>query len=304
MDRKNFIERSLEKHGDKYDYSEIPNKITTRDKVNIKCKSHGIFNQRVSTHLSGSGCPSCHFESINPKRSKGREKFIEDAIKVHGNKYNYSEVNYINNETPVSIICPNHGKFEQPPRVHIFKKSGCKECKRVRFPEIINRSKSKHNNFYDYSISKYDDNNTVDDSIDIICPAHGKFRQRVKSHMMGIGCPYCKESKGEKFIERILIDMGFVRNIDYFREHKFEDCKNKRPLPFDFYLPIFNLCIEYDGLQHQKIIKHFGGFDSYENRLRNDNIKNIYCEQRGINLVRFFGNDYQKIENDIKKLIK
>lgn len=208
----------------------------------------------------------------------------------------------MNNNTPVKIVCKNHGVFTQTPRTHIFRKSGCTKCSRASKDEIVNRSNEIHNRKYTYPNFTYDYSNTVSDVMAIECPIHGEFLQRIKTHLTGVGCPYCRESKGEKFIEGILVKNKLIRGVDYFRQYKFEDCKNKKQLPFDFYLPKYKICIEYDGDQHKRVIDFFGGFEQYEIRKSNDEIKNRYCIENGINLLRFSGNDYSSIENDINSI--
>lgn len=96
-----------------------------------------------------------------------------------------------------------------------------------------------------------------------------------------IGCPICSSSKGEKIIREYLEN----NSINFKQEHKFEDCKNKRSLPFDFYIPQYNLCIEFDGIQHFKANNYFGEKE-FELTQKRDNIKNSYCKKNNINLLR------------------
>jgi hypothetical protein len=119
------------------------------------------------------------------------ETFIEKAKKIHGDKYDYSLVNYINTKTKVKIICNEHGEFEQTPEKHINRKQGCPKCVKnfkLTQDDVINKSKLIHENRYDYSLVKYTNANN---QIDIICPTHGLFKQRVSSHLNGSGCPKC-----------------------------------------------------------------------------------------------------------------
>lgn len=108
-----FIARSYEVHGDKYDYSKVEYK-TANAKVCIICPEHGEFWQTPRSHLRGAGCPSC---SGNKKMTA--EEFIVKAREVHGNKYDYSKVEYINNNKKVCIICPEHGEYIALVRLHL-----------------------------------------------------------------------------------------------------------------------------------------------------------------------------------------
>ena len=117
-----FIENARKVHSDKYDYS-LTNYISAKTKVKIICPVHGVFEQTPCGHLSGRGCKKC-----SGKNKLTTEEFIDQARKVHGDKYDYSLVNYVNCRTKVKIICPIHGVFEQTPQSHL-KGNGCKYCK-------------------------------------------------------------------------------------------------------------------------------------------------------------------------------
>lgn len=130
-----FIRRSKEIHGNKYDYSDL-NYKRAGEKVSIRCPRHGIFEQRGTAHLSGAGCNSCWGEDANNRYSKGVDKFVSDAIKVHKDKYDYSEVLYDNNFTKIRIICKKHGYFYQTPKSHISLKRGCPYCLKKREGEV------------------------------------------------------------------------------------------------------------------------------------------------------------------------
>lgn len=186
-------------------------------------------------------------------RKLTNNEFIERSNIVHNNKYDYSLVNYKTNKTKVNIICYKHGIFKQSPSEHL-KGRGCPICtnRLLTNLEIIERSKKIHGDKYDYSLVNYINSHT---KIKLICPIHGVFEQNTASHLHGCGCPICMESTGEKDI-RIFLERY---NIKYIRQKKFKKCKYKRQLPFDFYLPDSNICIEYDGEQHFIPIKHFGG---------------------------------------------
>ena len=119
MTKEKFIEKAKAIHGDRYDYSKVEYS-NNRTKVCIICPVHGEFWQTPHTHLQGCGCPACYGTK---KRTK--EEFVEEARKIHGDRYDYSRVEYINNKTPVCIICPEHGEFWQKPENHLVAKQGC-----------------------------------------------------------------------------------------------------------------------------------------------------------------------------------
>lgn len=123
----NFIEKAKEIHGDKYDYSKVSySKVT--DKVCIICPEHGEFWQEARQHYKGQGCPKCGVNKRVEKRTNTRDSFILKAREIHGWKYDYSKVNYVNSQTKVCIICPEHGEFWQKPNSHLSQKQGCPTC--------------------------------------------------------------------------------------------------------------------------------------------------------------------------------
>lgn len=277
MNTKIFIEKANMIHSFKYDYS-LVNYQKSTIKVKIICPDHGIFEQEPSMHVSKKqGCPKC----AGTQRMT-REIFIEKANKIHSNEYDYSLVEYINNKTKVKIICKEHGIFESRPDNHLNKKSGCPKCANnilYTKKDFVDRCNLLHNNKYDYSLVEY---RTAHFKIKIICPEHGIFEQMAMSHLRGIGCPICSESKGEKLLSNLLDSLS----IKYVREKIFESCKYKNFLPFDFYLPEMNICIEYDGSQHYEPFEHFGGENGFEERKIKDQIKNEYCKNNTIKLIR------------------
>jgi hypothetical protein len=117
-----FIERGRLKHGECYDYS-LVKYVNKSSKVDIICQVHGVFSQRAENHLRGDRCPSC----TNNKRLTKAE-FIKKSVSVHGERYDYSLVEYSNNSKKVKIICLKHGVFEQGPNNHL-NGNGCPRCK-------------------------------------------------------------------------------------------------------------------------------------------------------------------------------
>lgn len=166
-----FIEKSKKVHGNKYDYS-LVNYKGINNKVKIICPIHGTYEQEASVHLKGIGCPKCSGHLGNIKCDT--EYFIEKAKKIHGDKYDYSKVNYINSTTPIKIICPEHGEFEQRPDKHLSGHS-CPKCVkhyRRSTEEFIKEASILHNNKYDYSKVNFVDTHT---KVCIVCSEHGEF---------------------------------------------------------------------------------------------------------------------------------
>jgi len=281
-----FIGRSNVVHNYYYDYSLVDYK-KSKEKIQIICPEHGIFEQTPNKHLSGQKCPFCSGKKLND------EYFIKKSNIVHSNKYDYSLVRYVNNNKKVKIICPEHGIFEQTPSNHMNLKQGCKKCskKMISNGEFIKKSNIIHNNKYDYSLTNF---TNYRKKIQIICKEHGIFIQTPYAHLnKKQGCPFCNQSKGEIEIFNFLKKL----NIKYIYQKKFKNCKNKKLLPFDFYLPEHNCCIEFDGEQHYRPLNFFGGNKRFEEQKLKDNLKNKYCKDNNIKMIRIKYN-----ENIIDKL--
>lgn len=300
LDIVEFILRSNRIHNNFYDYS--ISKYDTKEKIEIICPKHGIFHQRASSHMSGSGCKKCYDEKRHfQSKTLDINFFLENSIKKHGDKYDYSESEYINSYTKIKIICREHGPFYQIPSSHFTFDDPCPQCRKLSKDKIIERFNKKHNNKYDYSLFDYQPDTTTKHYIDIICPIHGKFNQRINHHMCGAGCPMCRESLGEKLINEILIEIGLIPNKDFYRQQGFDGLINENSLFFDFYIPGHRLCIEFDGVQHIMPIKIFGGEKTFTKIKKRDKIKNEYCIKNNIRLLRF--NQKDKKDSILERIV-
>jgi len=214
---------------------------------------------------------------------------------AHGNRYDYSLVKYVRASSKVKIICKVHGEFEQQPRHH-SSGQGCLLCCNDRFTktreQFIKDCVEIHGDRFDYSLTDYINNATL---VSIICKEHGIFKQNPSKHLLGQGCPICNSSMGELAVEKWLQD----NQIDFESQKRFDGCRNKYPLPFDFYLPESNMIIEYDGEQHYNPIKHWGGEEYLKKIQTHDAIKNKYCKDNNITLIRISYKD--TIENILTK---
>jgi hypothetical protein len=286
-----FAEKAKKVHSDKYDYSLVEYK-SAKTKVKIICNKHGVFEQTPSNHLSGKGCRFC---AKNVKYTN--EEIVEMFKREHKNKYSYGEVKYESMFKKVKIKCITHNFFEQTPKNHLMGK-GCPKCagKKLDKYEIINELTNVHEGVYDYSQAEPKKSK---DKIKIICKTHGVFLQTLDCHKRGQGCPNCKKSKGVNLVKKFLEK----NNLQYENEFTFDQCRNPKTqklLPFDFYIPIKNTCIEYDGEQHFKPMRFSrDNQKSLEDIKFRDNIKDIFCKNNNINLLRINFKEF----NDIEKLL-
>jgi len=269
-----FIKRIKYIHKDDYDYS-LVKYFNQKQKIKLKCNYCNIVSERYPSDIlyKKSKC-SC----LSNKQLTSKQFFS----KLENRKYTYNIESYINMTSHIEVICPIHGKFKIIAGNHLYKKSGCVKCsglKKLTTEKYIQQCKDIHLNKYDYTNVSYINDKT---KVEIICKEHGVFFQRAGDHKQGQGCLKCKESKGEKRIRNVLES----NNIKFIQEKTFNDCKDKTLLRFDFYLIDYNICIEYDGIQHFEEVKHFGGYEALCETQRRDVIKNEYCKTNNIQLIR------------------
>ncbi len=168
--------------------------------------------------------------------------------------------------------------------------------KKSNTKEFIKKATKIHLNLYCYKYVNYINSHT---NIKIKCKEHGIFLQQPGIHIFGQGCPSCNSSKGELKIKKHLQES----KIKFEQQKIFSGCKNKRVLPFDFYLPNINTCIEYDGQQHFNQICYFGGQKSFNEIKKNDKIKTKYCQENNIILKRISFREFKNIEKILISII-
>ena len=246
-------------------------------------------------------CPNGHlckisfanFKNKNRRcsRCNGNGKYTEEEIKIMLEKEGYILLSKYKNANSEIIVKCNHG--------HIWKTSWgkfqsgrrCLYCSgKFNSYETIKELIESEDGYT--LLSK--ECNQLRDKVKIQCKHGHIYEVMVENFKSGRRCPYCNESKGEKEIGKILKKYG----IDFKPQYKFENCKFYKKLPFDFYLPQYNICIEYDGEFHYKMIM---GFNEFVNGKIRDTIKTIYCKENEIKLIRIPYWDFDNIETILKK---
>lgn len=262
--------------------------------ITVRCKIHDyIFNTKPNWLKQGQGCQKCYNDRRGNSSRRTTESFIENAKKIHGDKYDYSKVNYVNASTKVCIICPIHGEFWQRPDKHLSLKQGCPRCgsilngikKRLGVNEFVRRAQKVHGDKYGYSKVEYINCET---KVCVICPQHGEFWQTPYCHLNGHGCPTCNESHLEKAMKNVLLE----NNIEFEQQKKFEWLGRQT---LDFYLPQYNIGIECQGGQHFQAVEHFGGEKEFQKLLRRDKIKKQKCDTNNLKLF-YVVDDINKIQ--------
>lgn len=281
MSRDEFLDKARKVHGNKYDYSKLIYTKST-EKVTIICPKHGEFTQVAASHLMGCGCPKCGTEQQSQKKRLTLDLFIKKARNVHGDKYDYSNVNYVDYKTKICIICPEHGEFWMTPGNHL-NGEGCPKCKFEKLSKeqimtteaFIIKCNDIHGSAYDYSKVKYIG---YQQPVEIVCPKHGIFWQTPDNHLHGSGCPKCGATLSKN--EKEIIDLLKENNITVV-EH---DKKILKGLELDIYIPDRKIAIEYNGIYWHSECK--GKEQNYHlNKL-------IKCTENNIKLIHIFEDEY------------
>lgn len=275
------------------------------NKILHKCKIDGHeWYAMPSSILRGSGCPKCASLLRKQKRRKRHEDYIKEVADINPNIEVVGE--YVNTHTKILHRCKIDGYEWNVEPAHILIGDNCPICAK------ISRMK-KQTKSHDEYIKEVAEINPNIEVIEKYINAYTKILHKCKidgyewyaapSNILTRGsCPKCTSSYGERDISEYLIG----HKINYLCQYRFDDCKNQRTLPFDFYLPDYNCCIEYDGIQHFEPIDYFGGIESLQATQYNDFIKTQYCENNNIVLLRIKYNQSVKevLDNFFNKLIE
>ena len=266
-------------------------------KIKWKCLVDGYeweTTPNIITHCTGigQGCPKCS------KCAKLSNDIIDSRLsKVNTNIERTSD--FKNTVSKMSWRCKKDGCEWLSLPLSILKGHGCPECSgnQKLTNEIIDTKLRKANR----KIERISDfvHRTI--KMKWKCKVDNHIWEAPPTHVMGrsSGCPICCASKGEQRIESFLIN----NSIEYIHNYKFDNCRFKNKLPFDFYIPTHNLCIEYDGEQHYKSVNHFGGQEKFQTRKKIDAIKTKFCQDNNIKLLRIPFWDANKLHQILQENI-
>ena len=268
-------------------------------KLEIKCPSCGnIFSMTYSNfHHNKQRCPKC----IRKKQFDNQKltyDFVKNEIEKDGS-YILLSTEYNSCWEKLEIKCLKHDYIFYKDW-HSFQQG--KKCPKCGMKSRIEKQKHDIEYVEEYISSNGNEllstkyiNNA--EKLKIKCNKGHVFYMAFSTYISGHRCPICNISKGEKRITEILDKY----DVEYITQKSFDDCKFKNKLPFDFYLPSYNILIEYDGKQHYEIVEHFGGLDGFILTKIRDTIKDIYCKDNDIKLIRIPYWDFDNIENIINK---
>lgn len=186
---------------------------------------------------------------------------------------------------PITYKCSKHNHYSTTTPSNLMYGRGCYFC---GIEKLKKKATSSTQHFKDrvFNINKdveiISEYTGLHDNITFLCKKCGRtgITKAYNLTSRTIGCYRCSNSLGENKISKLLYDWGY----EYIGQYKFSDCKDVRPLPFNFYLPDFNICIEYDGAQHYE--PKFLTLEAFDKLVKHDNIKNTYCTKNNIPLIR------------------
>ena len=281
-----FIAQAVAVHGSTYDYS-LVDYVKALSDVTIVCKVHGAFQQNANLHLKGRGCRQCGIERRALNSRHDTEWFIEEARKIHVDRFDYSTTKYVTSSDKVTIVCKEHGAIHIAPYDHL-RGPGCPRCshasagaeRRIPFDEFKSRAMEVHGERYSYMEEGYLDSKTP---CTILCAAHGSFLQIPNDHLGGHGCKACSGSNGENEVAAFLDKLG----VAYIRWDR--DVLGGKEL--DFLLPNLGLAIEYNGLRyHSSWAEGTRGRSWVINHQRH---KQDECRKKGVRLLHYFEDEWQ-----------
>lgn len=243
--------------------------------------------------LNGNGCPDCNFKYISKKYTLSNEEYLRRlSLK---NYPVFPLENYKGTHIKILHQCKKCGYKWLIEPSKVLNNRGCPRC-------ANNLKKTMEQ--YESELNKINKNLEILETyknystpIKHKCKIHNYiWKARPSDLLQGKSCPMCKSSRGERKIENFLTEIG----IEFFYQYKFKNCKNIRALPFDFFIPSYNCCIEYQGIQHYFPIDIFGGQKALENTIKRDEIKKEFCKRNKINLIIIKYTDYNQIEKILK----
>ena len=279
--RKKTIEE-VRSYFEKEGYTLLENEyINNSTLMRYICPNGHTHSMKWNNFLQGKRCPECA-GLLKYTIDKAREKFKEKGYTLLAEKYE-------NNKTKMKCLCPNNHEHETS-LDNLLHGYGCPECAgQVITYKDVKEAFEKEG----FTLLSKEYKNAIT-KLEYICPKGHEHSVSWNSFKNGTRCPKCNTSKGEKVIEDYLTK----NNIEYIPQYRFSDCRNLLPLPFDFYIPSLNVCIEYDGEQHFKIVNYFNDTEEdFKERQRLDNIKTQYCSDNNIKLIRISYLEFDNIEN-------
>lgn len=248
-------------------------------KIKHKCSKGHIYEQKPNSHLHGEGCPKCGTKNQSKKITKTNDSYLQEC---RNKGIDLPIEDYINSSTKIKHKCSDGHIYKQTPNHHLHG-NGCPVCAKIKKSNSFLKTSKKYiqeckEQGYDLPVEDYKGNKI---KIKHRCNKGHVYYQTPSDHLQGIGCPICKESHGERFIRNYLDK----NHIKYESQKKFKDLKDSKPLSYDFYLPDYNILIEYQGKQHYESFEYFGGKNKFKSQQYHDKLKKEYAKEYNYKLL-------------------
>lgn len=291
------IATSVSVHGQKYDYTNSVFIPGEKPKLTLRCPVHGMITMNLDGHLKGSGCTQCsRANRVMPKRGAYKNtptenSFYEKADLIHAGKLTFPRGHYVNTTVPVPGICASHGTVMKSPYLFL-RGHGCPQCykatinqnKRGTFEQFELQARQLHGDKFEYDSSTFVG---FKKRMKMRCTVDKQtFWKEPYVHLRGSGCPLCNRSVGERLVGATLDRLG----VEYIAEFSFPGYRYE----YDFYLPDYQLFIEFHGTHHYY---HNGKKDDSDSHLvvqKRDNIKASMVKTAGAEMVVF---DFRQLDN-------
>ena len=256
--------------------------INAYTKIEFRCKEGHEWVTTPSSVLAGKTCLTCVNIQSGLRQRKSQEQFVEEVRNLHPDITVVGE--YVNSKTKIEFMCSKGHVWKTAPH-NILDGCSCPTCK----GEKISVQKTKSHEQFANELLQVSSNITVlgeykgtFTKIKTKCNKCGHEWESMPCNLLaGCGCPKCATSKGEKMVEEYLER----HHVVFETQKRFTDCVDKKPLPFDFYLPEYNMLIEYQGAQHYIATRRMGDEEGLIYRQKHDCIKREYCKTKKINLL-------------------
>lgn len=278
-------------------------------KVKVRCdycgnETYVVWKDYKNYNYSKYACLHCRQTKTSEMNVEERRTSLYNRAIEYCNEKGYvlltNKNDIINGNSLVTYRCPKHGTFTT--RIYaLVLRHGCSDCQhesnaksRILSPEnVFQRIKDSGGEL----LNKDDYSGWYVRNLKIVCPIcqQDYFVTSLYQFLRNpdMACKRCSKVKsaGERKIAQFLED----HNIEFMDEHRFIDCRDINPLPFDFYIPSYNICIEYQGEQHDRPVDYFGGKEAFVIRKKHDNIKATYCNKNNINLATIHYSDFDNL---------
>lgn len=298
---KEFHSRAERIHDHRYSYQEADLETGSESIVEITCREHGTFEQKVKKHLEGQGCPTCARLATNKSNALTFKEFEKRSKEKHGSLYEYVEKGFSGARQLTTIVCKEHGAFRQRAAQHL-RGQGCKACaitnkadhQTYTFDEAVDKAKTVHGGKYAYL-------GLEGGLLTIECNDHGVFTQQYHNHVQGSGCRKCSNNGTSNF-EKELLEFLSPYNAHPNYRLPLEEGKVLRNAKrnvhvyaeLDVYIPSKNLAVEANGL-------YWHNFDRIGKHYHADKLQ--VCNERGVDLIQIFEDEWVYKQDIVKSII-